>query len=272
MVYNFRMAQITKQHIFENPQRHSTVIALPFEQFRKKYDGTHQNFGGMLGSYLYNFNPYYFRADAAFSQIHESRHHETTFSGTEMDDILFSFGRTFQLHERAPMTLTGLLGFPTHQIYRLRHVDFGYSQIGTGIQCDGLYAFDDDRALLYGARYLHFVPRTARDDAGNAYDFTIGNIGDLFMGYKQYWGKHGLEVGYTNRTRFGAKVCPNFDDIVQKTNYVRNNFYIVYKYKFNIGDLPNRLLLYISYGFDQKPKVFGNQSIITLWGSWNISF
>ena len=159
MVYNFRIAQITKQPLYDNKtDKNTTLIALPFEQFRQKYDGITQNFGGILGSYIYDFKPYYFRADCGLSHIHETTDHKTTFSGTEANDILFTVGRTFTINDRAPITFSGLLGFPTHQIYKLQHVDFGYGQVGTGVQCDGLYAFNNASALLYGARYLIFCP------------------------------------------------------------------------------------------------------------------
>ena len=65
---------------------------------------------------------------------------------------------------------------------------------------------------------------------------------------------------------------PSLDEIVKKTNYIRSNFYIAYKYKFLVNDISNRLIWYLSYGFDHKPKVFGNKYIVTLWASWNIRF
>ncbi len=273
MVYNFRIAQITKQPIVEKSHRHNRIIALLFDQYRKKYNGIFQNFIGGLGSYIYDFDSYYFRTDFAASHIKEITDHVTTFSGTETDDILFTGGRNFIINDRTTMTFSGLFGVPTHRIFRLQHVDFGYSQIGLGLQWDGSYLLNDTSALLYGARYIYFVPRTALDDLEEKHRFTIGNIGDLLLAYKNNWDfHHGIEFGYTARFRFGAHIYPNLDDIVKKTNYIRSNFYGVYKYKFIVNDISHRLLFYLSYGFDHTPKIYGNKYIVTLWASWNIGF
>lgn len=274
MVYNFRIAQITKQPIFEKTfNRNHTIVALLFDQFYKKRNNTtHQNYAGGLGSFIYDCEPYYFRIDAALSNIRQTDNHITTFSGTETDDILFTVGRNFIVNEQALITLSGLFGVPTHKIFRLRHPDFGYSQVGMGIQLDGSYTVDCIGSLLYGARYIYFVPRNALDDCKKKYNFTIGNVGDILLAYKNTWNQHGLELGYTFRSQFGAHIRPNLDDTVEKTNYLRSNFYIVYKYKFLTYNVANRLLFNFSYGFDHNPKTFGNKHIITLWASWNIGF
>lgn len=273
IVYNFRIAQITKQPIFDRPSANSnTIIGLIFDQFQKKYNGTHQNFAGGLASYIYEYEPYYFRADCAVSHIKERNDGQTTFSGTTTDDILITFGRNFTQNHKSLMTLSGLFGIPTHALSTLKHVDFGYAQIGLGVQFDGSYIFHETNAFLYGTRYIYFVPRKAKDSLCDTYTFTIGNIADLLLGYKHSWKKHGLELGYTARFDFGAHVSPNLDDTAQKINYTRDNFYLVYKYKFLINDVSNRLLFNISYGFDQGHESHRNKYIVTLWGSWNVNF
>ncbi len=274
MVYNFRIAQITKQPIQSDHKQHDHVIVvLLFDQFRKKYNGTFQNFAGGLSSFIYDFRPYYFRIDGAVSNIYEKQQDITTFSGTETDDILFTAGRNFILNERNVITLSALFGVPTHRIYRLEHVDFGYSQVGTGVQVDGLYELTKNSNFIYGGRYIYFVPRNARDALDNKYKFTLGNVGDILLAYKNNWQpQYGIEFGYTMRSRFGAHIRPHLDDVVKKTNYLRSNFYGVYKYKFSLDHTYNRLLFYGAYGFDHKPKIFGQKYIITFWTSWNISF
>ncbi len=275
MVYNFRIAQITKQFQFDQEEdKHSTIIALFFDQIRKKYDGEYQNFLGGFGSLIYNFNDYYIRMDTAFSHITDKQKDILTFSDTETDDILFSFGYNFLKREKNLMTFSGLLGVPTHEIYRLQHTDFGYGQTSLGLQLDGSHSYteNDKNIFLYGARYIGFIPRTAFDIHENRYKFTIGNMGDLFIADKHNWSNQGIEYGYTAKFRFGAKVYPKFDDIIKKTNYIRSNFYIVYKYKFYLGDTSNKLLFYFSYGFDHIPKIYGNKYILTFWASWNVSF
>lgn len=273
IVYNFRIAQITKQPIFEKDHhKNHTIVTLLFDEYLKKYNGTHQKFLGGFGSFIYNSKSYYFRTDVALSSIHEVTDGITTFSGTETDDILFSAGRNFILNNRTTITFSGLCGFPTHKVFNLQHAEFGYGQIGAGMQLDGLYDLKNMNTLLYGVRYIYFSSRKALDTTGKKYTFTFGNVADILTAYKKDWKKHGLELGYTFRSNFGADVYPNFDDIIQKTNYIRSSFYAVYKYKFLLNNTANRLLFNISYGLDHEPKMYGNKYIITLWASWNISF
>lgn len=274
MVYNFRIAEITKQPTSENnnPRNHK-VVTLVFDQYRKKYNGTQQNFLGGLGAYTFDFKPYYIRVDGAVSYIKERVNHQTSFLGTETDDILFTAGRNFEINKKTLLTFSGLFGIPTHQIYRLKHIDFGYSQVGTGVQLDGVYKCTHSNSLLFGTRYLYFIPRHATDSVHQKYVFTIGNVADILLAYKNTCNRHhAIELGYTWRARFGAHASPHFDDIVRKTNYLRNNFYAVYKYKFFTHKVSHRLLFNISYGFDQSPKVYGNKAIVTFWAAWNIGF
>ncbi|MFI5333021.1 MAG: hypothetical protein ACHQVS_02880 [Candidatus Babeliales bacterium] len=275
IVYNFRIAQITRQPITdETHDKNNTLIGLLFDQFQKKHTDTSQNFPGGLASFIYHFDANFFRTDFAVSHIKERTDGSTTFSGTQTDDLLFTLGHNFKINKRNTVTLSGFLGIPTHKVTTLEHVSFGYGQLGTGIQIDGSYTLhhDNANALLYGARYLYFVPRTARDIECKHHTFSIGNVADVLFAYKDWWGKHGLELGFTERINFGAHCSPHFDEIIQRTNYVRSNFYAVYKYKFLIRDLPNRFLFNIAYGFDEKSKKFGNKYIITLWTSWSVNF
>ena len=168
--------------------------------------------------------------------------------------------------------LAGVFGIPTHKNYALLHPQLGYAQYGLGVQLDGSYAFNNKNAFLYGIRYIGFVPSTACDLENNKFKFSIGNIADILLASKNNWGKHGFEVGYTARFDFGAKVSPNFDDIVEKTNYIRSNYYAVYKYRFLINNIANRFLLNFSYSFDHVPKKFGNKFIIFIWTAWDIRF
>ncbi len=272
MVYNYRISQITGV-LKENPYRH-IFIALPFAQFREKYDAIHQDFIGSLGSYIYHHSDYYFRVDGAFSHIKEkSCAGITTFSGTELDDLLFTVGKKILNHGCLSMTFGGLFGIPTHRIYRLQHEDFGYSQVGLGLQLDGSYELDEKQDLVCGGRYIYFVPRNALDNECEKHRITIGNVGDLLFAYKNnLTEKHGVEAGYAFRARFGAKACPFVEDFTIKTNYIRSSFYAVYKYTFYIRNVANRIMFDIGYGFDHSPKIFGNKYIVMLWVSWNVSF
>lgn len=272
IVYNLRIAQITKQPIFPKSNHDNSIIALLFDTYQKKYNGTQQNFIGGLGSYIYDFESSFIRIDTAFSHIHETANGVTTFNGTEADDILFTLGHNFQASNKSVVTISGLFGVPTHQLVRLQHVDFGYSQIGVGAQFDGSYSLSDESAVLYAARYIYFVPRNAADSVGLCYKFTLGNISDVLVAYKHNWLHHGIELGYTSRSQFGAEITPCFDDVIQKSNYLRSSFYGVYKYKFIHNNISHRLLVNFAYGFDHKSKTFGNKNIVTVWVSWNFRF
>ena len=272
IVYNFRIAQITKQPLEENKHKSHLAIILPFDQMQKKYSGVFQNFAGGLEAFIYGLESFYARADFSFAYVKETYEHVTTYTGMQADDLLFTFGYNVK-QKRSRMTFSCLFGVPTHEIVALKHVPFGYSQVGLGGQLDGtINVGNGEQAFIYGGRYIYFVPRNAKDDLGNMYNYTIGQTVDLLAAYKKNWEVHGIEFGYTARFFFAAAVHPHFDDEVKKLNYIRSNFYTVYKYRFFIGEHPQRLLFNISYGFDHTPKHYGNKYIVTVWGSWNISF
>lgn len=273
-VYNFRIAQLTRQPIYpESTHRHHSIIALPFYFLYKKYSGPIQDYSGALGSYIFDHSNAYIRIDAAASSIRAKTDHTVTFSGAATDDILVTAGYdfTFEKHH-ARATISGLFGIPTHRIHTLQHPDFGSGQIGLGLQADGLYEFNPISSLICGARYIYFIPRTAYDSNCAKHTFTIGNIADMLIALKNMWEHHGFELGYTARFDFGAACHPALDDTVKKTNYIRSDFYAVYKYRFIIRDVANRLQFNIGYGFDHIPKYYGNKYILNLWASWRIHF
>lgn len=275
IVYNFRIAQITKPRFFEKENNKDyTLLALVFDQYRKKQTSIYQRFLGEFSSFIYDFKSYYIRTDFAFSNIREHKLGISNFSDTETDDILISAGRNFLLNPQTVITYSGLVGLPTHKIFRLQHTDFGYSQFATGAQMDGSYAFSLEykNFILAGIRYIHFFPRSASDAQGKKYTFTIGNMADIFISQKNNLLQHGFEYGYTAKFRFSAHITPFLADIVEKTNYIRSNFFAVYRYKFLIREVANKIFFNIAYGFDHIPKRFGNKYIVTLWASWNINF
>jgi len=274
MVYNYRIAQVTTQSISQSNHKNHTIVALLFDLYQKKYNNqTRQNFAGGLGSFIYDFDPCYFRIDFAACHVHETVNHKTTLSDTQTDDILFTLGGSVMKNTNTTIALSGLFGIPTHKIFTLQHLDFGYAQVSTGIQVDGTHILNGTGSSAeWGARYIYFIPRTAQDNLCNNHNFSIGNIIDLLFAYKKDWLKHGLELGYTARFDFGAFSHPKFDDIVESVQYNRSTFYGVYEYKFSINDMASRLLFNISYGFDTSPKTFGNKNIVTLWAAWDLNF
>lgn len=248
------------------------LLGLLFDQYLKQYNGISKNFFGGLGSYIYNFKPYYFRIDGAISHVKEASPTTTLFSGTETDDILFTAGRNFIPNEHSRVTASGLLGIPTHKIYTLQYTQFGYGQVGTGIQLDGSYELTHLYGLFYGARYIYYFPRTALNDLDQKYRFTLGNVIDLLISFKKNWDLHGYEFGYTARFNASSHISPSLDDIAAQNNYTRSTFYFVYKYHFLSHNVVNRLLWYISCAFDHKKASYSNKFITTLWASWSIGF
>lgn len=273
IVYNFRIAQVTKQPFSDVPNsRNNSLMGLLFNLYQKKYTQISQNFTGGLITYIRDWTPYYLRIDAAMSHIKQIENHLTTFTGKELDDILFTGGCKLVNNARQTISVSGLFGIPTHSIKVLQHATFGYSQVGIGAQLDSMYNVSTQNAFVYGLRYIYFIPRNAEDNNHNLYKFSMSNVFDILIADKYNWGKQGLELGYTARFQFGAQIYPDFSSIINRTNCIRNSFYLVYKYKFLLNETPNRLLLNIGYGFDHKPKDVGNKDIVTIWASWTVNF
>lgn len=277
IVYNFRVAQITKRAFVEHEHKTDpfTVTLLTFEQYQERHqDEITENFIGNLGAFVYDFGASsYVRIDSAISYINQKTDQTTTFSDMQTDDILLTIGHNFMPTSGSKVTFSGLFGIPTHQIYALQHVALGYGQIGAGLQLDGLYRLSNHIDFLWGTRYLYFAPQIAQDPNNNAYTFSIGNIADILLGLKRNWqSTSSLEGGYTARWNFGAQISPHLDDITSKINYSRNSFYLVYKYKFQTRRVMHRLLFDVGYGYDRKTCKYGYKRIATCWVSWSINF
>lgn len=274
IVYNFRIAQITRQRITNpNDTKTNSLSWLIFNFFQKNKNlNLRENYTGGLTTYNKNFaEKYYFRTDLAVAHSSQTVKDVTNVDAIESDDILFTTGRNFKISEKSRVTLSGLLGIPTHSVNTLERIGFGVGQVGIGAQLDGLYKLAQPVDFLWGTRYNYFIPRTAFDALDNSYKFTVGSIADVLVALQTsnilY---HGLEGGYAARWGFGIKACPIIPKI-EDLNYMRNNFYLVYKYTFLTERVAHRLLLTVSYGFDSKPKNKGYQAVM-LWGAWGIAF
>lgn len=275
IVYNFRIAQITRKPIgLQTNKQPNSVAPLLFNLYQKShaFDVVENYIGGLV---TYNRNiaqEYYIRTDFAFAHINRTVQNIAKINITETDDILVSMGRNFTLGQKSQLTLSGLFGIPTHSVHTLQRVGFGGGQMGVGIQCDGLYKLIDKHIdFLWGTRYNYFIARTAFDALGNSYKFTRGSIADVLIALQTSRPlSHGLEGGYNARWGFGVHATPSIPTI-DSFNYMRNNFYLVYKYTFLTQRVAHRLLLNISYGFDSTPKLYGYKAF-TIWGSWGIAF
>lgn len=283
IVYNFRVAQITKQTNTSTQSQdteqsqtphlgNNNLSALIFNTYQKKYDESWQNFTGELTSYIRNFKNYYFRVDFAFAHIITKINDSLVFSDTQTDDLLFTAGKSFNLDHKNTISLSGLFGVPTHPMKLLLRPEFGFAQVGLGLQLDGTYANEQqNKALIYGARYIYFAPRTTYDQFENKYKFTAGNAVDLLLAAKYDHAANGIEGGYACRFQFDIKLTPNVTNLIA-SNYITNSFYLVYKHRFLIKQTPNRFLANIAYGFNHKKQALANKAIITAWVFWGFNF
>ncbi|MCX5924142.1 MAG: hypothetical protein NTZ68_01835 [Candidatus Dependentiae bacterium] len=274
VVYNFRIAQITRQPIVQQTTKRpnsSSLLLFNYFQKTRNFD-IRENYAGGLFTYNRNIaKHFYIRTDLAMANAHQTVDCTTRVDATEVDDILITIGRNFNLNKKSKVTLSGLLGIPTHSVNTLQRVGFGSGQVGVGLQVDGLYKGKKPFDFLWGARYNYFIPRTAFDTPGNCYKFTIGSIADILIALQTNISlKHGLEGGYSGRWGFGVSACPEIANL-DRLNYVRNNVYLVYKYTFSTKRLAHRLLFNVSYGSDAKPRLYGYNAVM-VWGSWGVAF
>lgn len=272
IVYHFRISQITKQPIFEHIDTKYMGIALFFDQVMKRYSGgLLKNFAGNLDAFIYSFKPYYLRGDFAFAYVLETIKSKLEFSGIETDDILFTLGRNYIIDGKAKITVSGVLGTPTHKNQFLQHAQLAYAQVGIGAQLDGTYKFSGKNSFIWGLRSIYFIPRSALDAEKRKHIFTIGTLSDILISWKYDWINHDIEIGFTERFQLGAQIKPSLDNILEQTNYIRNSFYLAYKYKFILCDIQNRITYEIAYSFDSTPKKYGFHLFIS-WITWNVSF
>jgi hypothetical protein len=239
MVHSFRMAQVTKQFQLdeeeanqeEKQESSTTLIGLLFEQVRKRPENVYRNYLGALGSLIYGHEHFYARLDSAFAYVKETQDGIPTFKDVQTDDILLTIGCNIFHNKRNLINLSGLAGFPTHEVFRLRHPDFGYGLFSAGCQLDGSYALSLDYKdiFMYGVRYTNFMPRLALDAEHKKHEFTIGNVFDIFLANKHHVDNHVFEYGYTTRFRFGPFIFPPRDDIVERNKLIRNTFYFLYR-------------------------------------------
>jgi len=277
IVYNIKIAETTKRQAFDYHFKNPTMtIGTLFDQYRKKWDGTQQNFGGGLATLLYVNKSYYAKVDWAVAQTSETKE-KSHFSQTQTDDLLFTSGCSYPVTKQIKLTFSGLLGFPTHKDASLEHAQLGYGHVGLGAQMDGsfIYSAHHNHSLRPAARYVRFFQRDAKliiDGQKKDFKFNFGNLVDLYIAHHSKFAPHSLEFGYDATFLFGTKICPHQDDIAHKNNYIRSSFYLSYDYHFFIKTLPSAIAANFSYGFDQIPKKAGNKRIVTLWTSLTINF
>ena len=277
IVYNLRVAETSKRlDIGSTSAPPSAATGTILYTFREKYNGVKHDCIAGLFTLAYAPESFFLRVDTAVGRV-ASSDQGFHFDRVQTDDLLFSAGYSPKLSDNMRLSFSGLLGFPTHQDTSLEFVQLGYGHYGLGAQIDGsfVYSHNHNHTIRCAARCIHFFPRTITPDVAapkKEFTYNIGNLADLFFGFHNQRGRQSMEFGYNASFFFDATICPNFDDAVEKTNYIRNSFYGIYKYRFSMTKRAHTLALALSYGFEPTPKVFGNQSLITAWASWSINF
>lgn len=277
IVYNLRVAETSKRiEVKSTLASPSLGTFTGFGTFREKYNGIKHACGGGLFTLVYAPESFFLRIDAAVGRV-SSNDHGVHFSRTQTDDLLFSGGYSPRISNKIRLTFSGLLGLPTHKDTSIAHIQLGYGHYGLGVQMDGSFIFssNSNHTLRCAARFIHFFPRTVliKVEGGHQqFKYGIGDLADLFIAFHGKRAEHSFETGYNPSFFFNARICPHFDSTVEKTNYIRNSFYGIYKYRFLINKITHMIAAALSYGFEPTPKVFGNKRIITLWASWSINF
>lgn len=290
IVYNMRIATITRRQKFENDnieQFHNLLSATPFVQWRKIKDGSFkQNDYGLLGSYIYNKDNHYLKIDSAVGHVNSTIIGDDSclkISRTEADDLLFTGGFGQKIGKKIRLAYSGLFGIPTHRNYILDLSQFGIGHIGLGGQIDCAYNYSkNENHTLFGAvRCIHFLERTIEVKnpcliplyAHTCYNLKPGNVADLFISHQSSWNKlNRFEFGYDATFGFGASVCPTIVDFGGTATLIRNSFFGAYSRFIPIHEIPSGIIVALSGGFDSKPKLLGNRYFFTLWGLWGFAF
>lgn len=276
VVYNMRIAETTKRQTQSQEfKNYSLAAGVVIDQIRKRFDDHVQNIAAGLGTLIHVFGPFYVRADFAVGNVRD-RFCRIKFSRTQTDDVVLYGGYSHALSKRVKATVSALVGIPTHHDSGFQGLQFGTGHLGVGGQLDTSYRYtaDMNHALLGAFRYVRFFPAIVDISTltiNRRFSFNIGNLIDLLIGHSSRFGRQSVEFGYNATFAFGGSLEPYIlleDDI----DFIRNNFYLNYRYFFLFYKHPSAVALGASWGFDSKPKTIGFKSIFTIWGSWGLAF
>jgi len=274
-VYNMRVAEITRRQAINPKYTDPSILSLTtVNQLFMLYNSGINNAIGELATYLYLRKRFYCKLDCAVGHV-RSNILGTKFSRNQTDDILLTLGFSKSFSQKTKMTASMLFGFPTHSETQLQGIQFGTGHNGFGLQLDGSFILtkEKNQSILAAARYIRFFPASANLSTNNqcsTWRVDIGNLVDLIAGYSYRFGPNEVEAGYDASFLFGASVCPIIASLPSQIDYIRSNFYSAYKHIFLRKKNPQGIIIAMSYGFDNKPKIY--KHIITIWAAWGINF
>ncbi len=278
-VYNMRIATVTSEraHMYERLgiKLPSILVGTFLHQSRKRKPDFNQTIDGPLFNYIYSFDDFYVRLDAACARVHETGP-QTCTTHTQMDDLLFSAGYRHTINKKLHNAYSFLFGVPTHKYHGLEYFQFGTGHCGAGVQLDGIYAFDthERSSFLAAVRFIHFfnakaiVPLVTKRIC---VDLSIGNLVDILLAYHRKWARHHVEIGYNPEFVYKVGSCPPLEPALPSRG-IRSTWYSTYRYIFVIKKHPMGAGVGVSYGFDHLPKHVGLKRIIAVWGSYGVNF
>jgi hypothetical protein len=273
VVYNLQIAAVTTPEI--KSTGNSTAALILFDQTRTRTTSIFlDNSVGSMVQYNFTKKNFHFRANTAFGNVRTKKCHETIFSRTQTDDILLTWGYIKTISHRAKLTTSILLGFPTHKDNSLEGISFGTGHNSFGLQLDGFcrYSEKENQVIFGAARFIRFFPATVTtciENKSYSYDLDLGKLADLLVGYMYVHKSNIFQAGYNPSFLFNAKINPDFLGL--QLNYIRSSFFAAYERYFQVNTKhPQAIIFALSYGFDNKPKIF--KRIITAWAVWGISF
>lgn len=277
-VYNLKIAETTRRNTTQSDAIHPSLISLlGVSTLRTKYNGLKEEAAGALGTYIYMQPDWYLRADGAAAHI-RYKYEGLTIARNQTDDILFSGGYGVGIGSTGRITLSGLVGIPTHADRSLVLPQFGTGHVGLGTQVDASIHLDGNRAdhLIQGAaRIIHFFPRSSRlatDYGPIALTSYPGDLLDLFMGYQISIRKHALEMGFNPSFLFHAGTSSPLTAALFDHIYIRPSFYANYRYIFRAWSFPMALGIGASYGFDVIQSPFNTRRSTTFWAGTGLLF
>lgn len=282
LVYNLKIAETTRRQALEQEQHPNYTIAaiIGVEQWRKRHDGAHLETSGGLGTLIHVPTPFYVRADFAVGRVSQRVPllDNKKFSRVQTDDILFSAGYSHMLGGKSKITVSGLLGIPTHKDTGFQAYQLSTGHVGIGAQLDAALFYSDDpgHSLMGAARFVRFCKRTVDIDIltiRQQFEFELGNLADLLIAHTSKWGKHHTEIGYNATFGFGANLRPPIPDLENQLKFTYSSFYANYKYQFLINNkYPSVFAAGVSYAFDHLKNLLNLKYSITVWGSWGFAF
>lgn len=275
-VYNLRIAESTKRQTFEKGAHPDTFSLTTINNNRKKRDGTKHNALGLLESFSYVTPTFYVRTDFAFGQVREA-HQCSYFKEIETDDLLLKAGYSHSINPQIKLTISGIMGIPTHKDFVLQHFQLGYSHFSLGFQLDGsfIYSIPRKSSIRCALRFIQFFPRHAlhtANDITKRYNVKIGNLIDVFVAHHTVFGHHSFEFGYDQIFFCNGKIHPFLEDALERINYIRPEFFSTYKYTISTRRFHHILSATLSGGFDIWPWLHGNKRIIEAWFSYGLNF